>query len=537
MHRRIGIVRRGEVVAQRRAERGLHAGLDVDVVDERRPCVARFAEQVGKRGLLGTQRGMRRFRGLERIARGRLGGLRRGPPTLGLDDLGAARLGVVICRGGVGVGGVERGRVFAAVAQPGERVVDLGGAGAQPFGALGELVDLAAERRAPRLLGGEVGAERVDLAFEVGHRPGRLRARGGGGGLGRLLALPRGGDVGALAVESGDRLVGVARQPGLAFDVGVDLGEPRFELAARGVEPALLGVELDLGDLEPVQRRAGLRLGLAQRRQRGRGLRLLRRRRGGFLRARSDHALGLLERLLRRGHRLERRLPAAAVEPRLGLADALAQTAVPRRLPRLALEPLELGFERAHHVVESLEVGIGGVEAKLGLVAPAVEPGDAGGLFQERAPLRRLGRDQRADRALAHQRGVARARGLVGEQELHVARPHLAAVDAKDRPGAPLDAARHLDLAGVVVRGGRGARGVVQQHRRLGVVARRAGGAAAEDHVVHLAPADLPRRGLAHHPTQRLDQVRLAAAVGADDAGQPRLDQNVGGVDERFETG
>ena len=39
----------------------------------------------------------------------------------------------------------------------------------------------------------------------------------------------------------------------------------------------------------------------------------------------------------------------------------------------------------------------------------------------------------------------------------------------------------------------------------------------------------------AHHPAQRFDQVRLAAAVRPDHAGQARLDQEIGRFDKRFE--
>src|SRR5262249_15466672 len=42
-------------------------------------------------------------------------------------------------------------------------------------------------------------------------------------------------------------------------------------------------------------------------------------------------------------------------------------------------------------------------------------------------------------------------------------------------------------------------------------------------------------RGLAHNPAQRFDQVRLAAAVRPDHAGEPRLDQEIGRLDEGLE--
>ena len=58
---------------------------------------------------------------------------------------------------------------------------------------------------------------------------------------------------------------------------------------------------------------------------------------------------------------------------------------------------------------------------------------------------------------------------------------------------------------------------------------------AGEDHVVHAAgPHGLGGVG-AHHPAQRLQQVRLAAAVRPDDAGDAGLDPELGRIDEGLE--
>src|SRR5262245_10964476 len=76
---------------------------------------------------------------------------------------------------------------------------------------------------------------------------------------------------------------------------------------------------------------------------------------------------------------------------------------------------------------------------------------------------------------------------------------------------------------------------VVDQHRDFGIVARRPAVGAGEDHIVHVGGAQRLVRGLAHHPAQRLDQVRLAATVRPDHAGQPRLDQEIRGLDEGLE--
>ena len=69
--------------------------------------------------------------------------------------------------------------------------------------------------------------------------------------------------------------------------------------------------------------------------------------------------------------------------------------------------------------------------------------------------------------------------------------------------------------------GGRGAVAIVEHQRDFGVLRAGRGRGAGEDHVVHAGGAHLLVGILAHDPAQRLDKVRLAAAVRPDDAGQP----------------
>ena len=154
-----------------------------------------------------------------------------------------------------------------------------------------------------------------------------------------------------------------------------------------------------------------------------------------------------------------------------------------------------------------------------------------------RAPVGRLGVDQGADAALADQRRRARAGRGVGEQRLHVAGADLAAVHRIGRAVAALDAAHDVELVGVVDHRRRRARLVVERQRHLGDVARRPRAGAGEDHVLHLAAAHLLGGGLAHHPLHRLDEVRLAAAVGPDDAGHAGLDGELRRIDEGLEAG
>ena len=124
---------------------------------------------------------------------------------------------------------------------------------------------------------------------------------------------------------------------------------------------------------------------------------------------------------------------------RLGLADLAGEVAVADRLPRLALQRVELRVDLGDDVVEPGEILLGGAQPELGLVAAVVQAGDAGGLFEEGAPVLRLGGDQFADPALADHRRRMRAGRGVGEEQLHVAGAHVAAVDAVDRAGFALD--------------------------------------------------------------------------------------------------
>jgi hypothetical protein len=168
-------------------------------------------------------------------------------------------------------------------------------------------------------------------------------------------------------------------------------------------------------------------------------------------------------------------------------------------------------------------------------VPPRVQARDASGLLEHAPALLGLGLDDLADPALVDERRRARAGRRVGQQDLHVARAHLAAVDAIGRAGFPLDAARHVERLVLVELRRRLAIGIVDRHRDFGIVARRPIVGAGKDHIVHVGGAHGLVGRFAHDPAQRLDQVRFAAAVGADHAGQPGFDQEISWLDEGLE--
>ena len=221
----------------------------------------------------------------------------------------------------------------------------------------------------------------------------------------------------------------------------------------------------------------------------------------------------------------------------LGAADVVGQVAVAAGLAGLALQSLVLLLERDQHVLHAGQVLLGGAQAQLGLVAAGVEAGDAGGLVDDGPAIGRLGVDDRADAALAHHCRRARAGGGIGKQRLHITGADVAPVHRIGRAVAALDAAHDVELVGIVHHRRRGARLVVEGQHHFGDVARRTGAGAGEDDVLHLAAAHLLGRGFAHYPFERFDEVGLAAAVGADNAGHARLDDELRRIDEGLETG
>ncbi len=530
MHRRRSIDRRVEIVAQGCAERLLEALVDRDMVDHRRPQVARLqrqhlAERLGLgfqplHALFGfAQSGTRGFHiGARIVVRG-FGGDRRG-----------FRLG----EGGLRAfdRGSERRMVRAQRRQFALDLGDFGGDARDPLAVLvrGVLVSVA--------LGGEVGERGGEIGedflggveFAVGRRHFGVDAAATAGAFGRFLAQHV--FFGGQPRERGFRVGGELL---LALAVGGKLHQPQIELGKAVLGARFLAVEVLQCDVEAVQRGAGARLGLAQFGQRGGSERLPLGGLGFRAHTGRDFAdtdvfgvFGFRDLGGRGG-------PAQMVEHRLRLAHLRRHGAIADRLARLLLQPIDLGGELADHVLDAQQVGFRRFQPQFGFVPARMQSGDAGGFLQHAAALLGLGLDDLADAALMHQRRRARAGGGVGEQDLHVARAHLAAVDAIGGAGFALDATCDVDFVVIVERGRRRALGIVDRDRHFGIVARRAVVGAGENDLVHGGGAHGLVGGFAHHPAQRFHQIGFAAAVRPDDAGQARLDEKIGRLDERLE--
>lgn len=388
---------------------------------------------------------------------------------------------------------------------------------------------------APRGKVGGIALKFRQPAFELAQL--RLRAR--------LRFLQRGAPVLALRrllvqrlrfrAQPFQRLGGVGNGRGLALAVALEFVDARLELVlARGRAFGFL-VELVARQRDMAQDRRRGRFGLAQFRQLGLGLRARGFRRRRRLHARAHLAHRGLQRALVAGKLVLRGGPAQVQHAGLDLADFTGKLAVAVGLAGLAFQRFKLAGDLRDDIVEAFKVRFGRPQPQFRLVPACVQPRDPRRVLQDAAALGRLCRDQFADLPLAHQRRRLRAGGRVREQDLHVARAHVLAVDAVGRPGLAFDPARDLELVGIVeLRRCQPVR-IVQQQADLGGVARRPGAASREDDVVHSRAAQALVGIFPHRPAHGLDEVGLAATVGADDAGQPAQDRHFGGVDEGLE--
>ena len=464
--------------------------------------------------------------------------------------------------------GVERCGAYALLGLGGEplRLLQLGG---EPggrhlqFGELRRIRCASGDLAGVLLERGKLARDRLGLHCALGKagfqaRPAALQLEVAGGDFGKmclglLLAASGLGEQGPgallgfdgaglrlsvrrdLGLETGQDLLSLGDEGALALKVVPHLARARLELALAVGGALGLALEILLLDVEARNGGGALGFGLAQG---GKSLGEL-----SLLAQSSGLGLGRLGKAGERGGKrcflgLDVRLgprPGEEHQDRLDLADLGRDLLVAAGGAGLPLQALDLGIELAQHVAETGEVAFGRLEPQLGLVAAAVQAGDAGGVLQDAAALLGLGVDDLGDLALAHEGGRAGTGRRILEQNPDVAGAHLAAVDAVGGARLALDPAGDLEQVGVVELGRRGAPAIVEEDRDLGGVAGGPAGGAGEDHVVHGGGPHRLVRGLAHHPAQRFEQVRLAAAVGADDAGQPPLDDEFGRLDERFE--
>ena len=443
--RRVAVERRLEIVAERGGERALVARIGLDMID--RAVAARAFDRLDQRLGFRFERGERGAGG-RAFAFGRVA--RRG-------GLLAARLG----GGDRLAGGLEPGFRRLAAAARGASASTRGASSPRPAicSSSRRLSASARASFAPRRFERGPGDPRLRL---LGRLDGARLAELGLGLAGRILELDGadvdraarrlgggepGGDVAALLLEPGQRRLGVLAQRRFALAVAEEGGAALGKLAQAAGDPVALGPEgrelvaergravaRRLGGGAPFGERLG-RLGLPG----GRGALRFRR-----LLDRGDGGLGLALRGVGGGRGLA---PAGEDHPAFGDPDLVGELAVALGRLRLAAQRRGAHLHVGEHFVEPDEIGLGGAQFLLGVLAADVEAGNPGRFLEHQPPLGRLGGDDGADLALADQGRRMGAGGGVGEQQGDVLGAHVAAVDPVGGAGAALDPAGDLDVA------------------------------------------------------------------------------------------
>src|SRR5262249_53076413 len=207
---------------------------------------------------------------------------------------------------------------------------------------------------------------------------------------------------------------------------------------------------------------------------------------------------------------------------------------------------------------DALQVLLRGLELQLRRAAPRLVFRHAGRFLDQLPAIRRTGAQDLADLPLLDHRIRLDAETRVHQQVLHVFQAHDLAVDQvfafprAIEPPRQLDVAddrrilvedrlllRHLDdeLAGRLPvprharRDARQPQAHLRRRRRLPPVA------PLEDDVLHVLAAQALRALLAEHPGDRVDDVALPAAVGADDRGDAGVEGKLRSLGKALEAG
>ena len=206
-------------------------------------------------------------------------------------------------------------------------------------------------------------------------------------------------------------------------------------------------------------------------------------------------------------------------------------------LGRLALEAAHLALDLEDDVGDPQQVLVRRVDLaqRLGLVLLIAR--DPGGFLHEITPLFRAGLGDDADVPLLDHRVGTGAQPAAEEKVVNVLETAGLLVQQVGAFARAVEAPGDVDFGEVAQLLGCAAVVVRQRERDLRHPQGRLAVGTGEDHVFHRLPAQLLDALLPHHPTDGVDDVALAAAVGAHDGGDPGGEVDDGLVQERFEAG
>ena len=405
-HRRGRIGWRVEIVAERGAERLLVTLGDTDAVNDRRPQILGFAGDEFGDGLGFSLQPLhalvgfddRRTRAVELGARGNMRGF------AGLHGAGGLR---------------ERFLRGNRRLREGFEIGEAASLGVEPLDVVANIGDFPVDAGEAFRMGADVGLDLTTARGEIGERGGEFGEGALGGdkcGVGfrhpgvrpaagfdaRLDLFLEGLFLGA---EPLDGNVGVGQLALFAHDVGGELRQAAIELGGTLLGQLLFAVEHVARVGEALQTGGSARFVLAQRGQLGSADRLNACGFGLVLNTLGLLAHGEVVGAAGFGDILVGLQPAQMKQQRLGLADLGLHFAIADGLPRLSLQAVDLARQLADHVLDAGEVGLGRLQAQLGLVAARMKSGDTSGVFQHAAALVGTGLNDFADLALVDEGG------------------------------------------------------------------------------------------------------------------------------------
>jgi hypothetical protein len=223
---------------------------------------------------------------------------------------------------------------------------------------------------------------------------------------------------------------------------------------------------------------------------------------------------------------------APAIQHALDRLHLFAHRAIAPRLAGLALERLELLLDLVDDVVHAEQVLLRGFELELGLAAARLVLRDAGGFFDEGAPVRGLAGEDEADLALLDDRVGLGPEAGVHEQLVDVLQAADLAVHQVFALAVAIEPAGHDAFR-------RAVRAVAVEAADLEVHLGHARGlarlASIEDDVLHGRAAEALRTLLAEDPRYGVGDVALTTAVGPNDPRHAALEGQFLLIAERLE--
>ena len=223
------------------------------------------------------------------------------------------------------------------------------------------------------------------------------------------------------------------------------------------------------------------------------------------------------------------------VDPKLNVSLLFCLMQLQRLLGalRLLFKGTDLRRDLLEHVVDTGHVFLSGSELALGFGFAVAVFGNARSVLKNAAALIRFTGDDLRDLTLTDDGIAVSANARIHEQLINIAQTAGATVDKIFTLARAVIAARHDHLIVGAIQA-MIAVGVVKGHRDLGKAHGATAVGTAEDDILHLGAAQTFGGNLTKHPTHRIGNVGLAAAVGADDNGSTTLKGQLGLIREGF---